>query len=132
MKEIILDGLASHIEEGTIQTWFVEENDPINEGDDLVEVSTEEGTITITSPSTGILAEVYYDEGEVVSRGEIICTVDDNEDYDEDEDEEDEDDDEDEDGEDEDHDEEDDKNADDEDFEDEDDSEDEDEFDDEK
>jgi pyruvate/2-oxoglutarate dehydrogenase complex dihydrolipoamide acyltransferase (E2) component len=77
MVEVALEGLAKNVDEATIQTWFVEEGDSVNEGDDLVELSTEEGMITITSPKTGILAEVYYDEGEMVAKGEILCTVDD-------------------------------------------------------
>ncbi len=77
MVEVALDGLAKNVDEATIQTWFVEEGDPVNEGDDLVELSTEEGMITITSPKTGVLAEVYYDEGELVAKGEILCSVDD-------------------------------------------------------
>ncbi len=77
MVEVALDGLAKNVDEATIQTWFVEEGDSVNEGDDLVELSTEEGMVTITSPKTGILAEVYYDEGELVAKGEILCSVDD-------------------------------------------------------
>lgn len=76
MLEVALEGLAKHIEEGTIQQWFVEEGDPVNAGDDLLEISTEDGAVTITAPVSGILAEVYYDEGEVVARGEILCMVD--------------------------------------------------------
>ncbi len=79
MVEVVLEGLPAKIEEATIQTWFVEEGDPINEGDDLVELSTEEGAIKVTSPASGILSEVYYDEGEAVAKGEILCIVDDEE-----------------------------------------------------
>lgn len=89
MVEVVLDGMASHLEEATIQSWFIEEGDVVNEGDELVEITTEDGTFTITSPAAGILAEVYYDEGEVVARGEVLCTIDDEADG-EDEDEEDE------------------------------------------
>ncbi len=79
MHEVALEGLGPHVEEGTVQTWFFEEGDPVNEGDDLVEITTEEGTVTIQAGSTGILAEVYYDEGEVVAKGEVLCTIDDEE-----------------------------------------------------
>ncbi|MBI3306910.1 MAG: hypothetical protein HYZ84_03805 [Candidatus Omnitrophica bacterium] len=79
MYEVALEGLGPHVSEGTIQTWFYEEGDPVNEGDDLVEVTTEEGTVTLQAGATGILAEVYYDEGEVVAKGEVMCTIDDEE-----------------------------------------------------
>ncbi len=96
MTEVTLEGLAPNAEEGTVQTWFFEEGDTVNEGDDLVELSTEGGVVTIHSPASGILAEVYYDEGEVVAKGEILCTIDDDS-MDDDDDEDDEEDDDDED-----------------------------------
>ena len=86
MKEVLLEGLAKHVEDATIQTWFFEEGDLVNEGDDLVELSSEEGTVMITAPSSGVLAEVYFDEGELVAKGEPICTIDDNESEDEEDD----------------------------------------------
>ena len=94
MVEVVLQGLAAHVEEATIHTWFFEEGDAINEGDDLVEVTSEEGTLMIASPVSGILAEVYYDEGELIAKGEILCTIDNEEPEEaEDEDEEEDDDD---------------------------------------
>ena len=79
MVEIVLDGLGPAIDEGTIQNWFFEEGDIISEGNDLVELSTEEGLLTIQAPVSGVLAEVYYDEGELVAKGEILCTIDEGE-----------------------------------------------------
>ena len=79
MVDVILEGLPSHIEEVTLHNWFFEEGDSVGEGDELVEVTTEEGTVTIQSPVAGVLAEVYYDEGEAVAKGEVLCTIDDEE-----------------------------------------------------
>ncbi len=77
MVEVPLEGLARNVEEATVKVWYVEEGDPVQEGDDLVELSTEEGVLMIHAPSSGILAEVYYDEGEVVAKGELLCCIDD-------------------------------------------------------
>ncbi len=93
MKEVALEGLSKNTEEATVQTWFFEEGDAINIGDDLVELTSEDGTVTVTAPISGILAEVYYDEGEVVAKGEVLCVIDDDSAEDEDEDEEEEEDD---------------------------------------
>lgn len=87
MVEVTLEGLPKNIEEATIQTWFIEEGDAVNEGDKLAELSTEDGPVTIVAPVSGILAEVCYDEGEAVTRGEILCVVDDDESDEEDEEE---------------------------------------------
>lgn len=93
MKEVTLEGLSKNTEEATIQTWFFEEGDAINEGDDLVELTSEDGTVSVSAPVSGILAEVYYDEGEVVAKGEVLCIIDDDADEDEDDEEDDDDDD---------------------------------------
>lgn len=79
MVEVVLEGLGDRVEEATIQRWYFEEGDPVREGDDLVELATDEGTVTISAKASGILAEVYYDEGEVVAKGEVLCTIDDQE-----------------------------------------------------
>ncbi len=96
MKEVCLEGLAPQIEEATIQKWFFEEGDRVNEGDEVVEVSTGESTLTLPAAASGVVAEVYFDEGETVPRGEVLCLIDDEKDLEEDDDEEEDDEDEDE------------------------------------
>lgn len=86
MREVILDAISEHLEEAVIQNWFYEEGDAVTEGDDLVEFTTEDGPVMIAAPCTGVLAEVYYDEGETVGRGEVLCVIDDDESDDEDDD----------------------------------------------
>lgn len=85
MIEILLEGLGPEVEEGTIQNWYYEEGDLVNEGDDLVSLSTEAGVVTIQAPATGILAEVYYDEGDLVAKGEVLCSIDNDDESEEDE-----------------------------------------------
>jgi pyruvate/2-oxoglutarate dehydrogenase complex dihydrolipoamide acyltransferase (E2) component len=76
MVEISLKSLGKQYAEATIQTWFFEEGDSIEAGDDLVELLTEDGVVTIQAPATGVLAEVYYDEGEMVTKEEPLCVID--------------------------------------------------------
>lgn len=85
MKEVLLEGLAKQVEEATIQSWFYEEGDSVSEGDELVEVTTSEGSVMISANASGVLAEVYFDEGETVPRGEVLCLIDDESSDDEDE-----------------------------------------------
>lgn len=79
MIEVVLNNLPPGVEEATIQTWYFEEGDAVMKGDEVVELTTEEGTVTVTAPAAGILAEVYYDEGESVGRGEVLCLIEDEE-----------------------------------------------------
>ena len=75
MTEVILEPLANGMEEGTIQRWYYEEGDRVEDGADLVEIISEEGTFKITAPIAGILGEVYFGVGETVSVGEILCEI---------------------------------------------------------
>ncbi len=85
MTEVLLGELGREVDEATITRWFFEEGDAVNAGDDLVELTSENGTFCIPAPAAGMLAEVYYDEGEAVQKGEIICMIDDENDQDKEE-----------------------------------------------
>ena len=83
MVEVILGNLPVGVHDATIQAWYFEEGDTLEKGDEIAELSTEEGPVTVTAPASGILAEVYYDEGETVERGEILCLIESDEDLEE-------------------------------------------------
>jgi len=83
MVEVILGNLPAGAHEATIQAWYFEEGDAVEKGDEIAELSTEEGPLTVSAPASGILAEVYYDEGETVERGEILCLIESDEDLEE-------------------------------------------------
>ena len=84
MIDVLAKGLAAHADEAVVKTWFFEEGDTVTAGDDLVELATEDATLTIAAPATGILAEVFFDEDETVQRDEVICVIDDEGDLDDD------------------------------------------------
>ena len=75
MTEVKLETFADGMEEATINYWCFEEGDRVEEGSDLVELVSEEETFKITAPCAGILGEVYFGEGDVVSVGEVLCEI---------------------------------------------------------
>ncbi len=75
MKEVILEPLAEGMEEASINYWYFEEGDRVEEGADLAEIISEEGTYKVTAPCAGVLGEVYFAEGESVSVGEVMCEI---------------------------------------------------------
>ena len=84
MVEVVLENLRGGAGHATIHTWYFEEGDAVSKGDEIVELSLEDGTVTVTAPAPGILAEVYYDEGETVEVGEALCLIEDEESFQED------------------------------------------------
>ncbi len=79
MLEVLAKGLGKHVDEATVKTWFFEEGDTVTEGDDLVELATEDSVVLITAPASGVLAEVCIDEDDAVQRDELLCIIDDEE-----------------------------------------------------
>jgi len=79
MFEVLAKGLGKNVDEATVKTWFFEEGDAVTEGDDLVELATEDSVVMISVPATGVLAEVCIDEDDTVQRDEVLCIIDDEE-----------------------------------------------------
>jgi pyruvate/2-oxoglutarate dehydrogenase complex dihydrolipoamide acyltransferase (E2) component len=97
VKQVIFDYSSDDVTTATVDYWHVDEGDAVEEGDDLVELRTEEGGLFVVSaPSGGILRERFYEPGDEVEVGDIIATIDDGivnidtDDLDEDDEEEDE------------------------------------------
>ncbi len=79
MYEVLAKGLGKNVDEATVKTWFFEEGDTVSEGDDLVELATEDAVVMISAPVSGTLAEVCIDEDDTVQRDEVLCVIDDEE-----------------------------------------------------
>ena len=79
MVEVSLENLPKGMGQATVQAWYFEEGDAVTKGDEIAELTTEEGSVTVSAPASGILAEVYYDEGESVELGEVLCLIEDEE-----------------------------------------------------
>lgn len=77
MKEVKLTELVEDMERAVISFWHIEEGDPIEEGDDLVEVIVGSTNYNVPSPFSGILNEVFFEEGDEVELGEVIATIED-------------------------------------------------------
>lgn len=77
MFEVVLENLPGGATQASIQAWHFEEGDAVTKGDEIVELAAGDGTVMVTAPATGILSEVYYDEGESVEAGEILCLIED-------------------------------------------------------
>jgi pyruvate dehydrogenase E2 component (dihydrolipoamide acetyltransferase) len=75
MMEVNLDELPGNQENATILFWHVEEGDQVEEGDELVKLSVDGKPFTFVSPVTGIINEIYFDEGEQIRIGDVLSTI---------------------------------------------------------
>ena len=69
--EIRLPDLGE-VEDVRVIEWLKAVGDPVEEGDDLVEVETEKTTFVIPSPGSGRLARIVANEGATVGRNGLM------------------------------------------------------------
>ena len=58
-----------------VSFWHVEEDEEFEEGNDLMEVSTQKATFNIPAPNTGKLIEILVQEGDVAILGDVIAII---------------------------------------------------------
>ncbi|MBI1883028.1 MAG: hypothetical protein HYS08_02345 [Chlamydiae bacterium] len=75
MIEVRLDELPNGYESATVEFWFVEEGDRATESGKFVKLSMDGKPFIFTSPATGVVSEIYCDEGEEISLGEVIAVL---------------------------------------------------------
>lgn len=75
-------------DEATVSFWYIEEDEEVEEGEDLVEMITEKTTFNVTAPVSGRLVEILTQEGDVVKVGDIVAVLETEEEDEEDEEEE--------------------------------------------
>lgn len=60
---------------GTVSMWLAAPGAAIQEGGDLVELTTDKAAFTVPSPVTGTLIETYVSPGNEVAVGDRLCTI---------------------------------------------------------
>lgn len=75
MKDVKLPELTEDMERAVISFWRFEEGDPVEEGDELVEVTVDSETFIVPCPYSGILNEIFFEEGDEVEVGEVIASI---------------------------------------------------------
>ncbi len=75
MNKVILPELGVGIDKATVSYWYFKEGEKVNEKDDLVELTTDKATFNLPSPSSGILSEIFFHEGDAVNIGAILAAI---------------------------------------------------------
>ena len=75
VEKILMPQLGESVTEGTINQWLVSVGTKVNKYDPLAEIITDKVTAEVPSSFTGIIKEIIAQEGETITVGEIICTI---------------------------------------------------------
>jgi pyruvate dehydrogenase E2 component (dihydrolipoamide acetyltransferase) len=73
--EVRMPRLDEDMEEGTINRWLINEGDPVNKGEHIVEVETQKVNYKIEAPGSGILRLILMHKGDTVPVNMIIAVI---------------------------------------------------------
>ncbi|MBN1793636.1 MAG: biotin/lipoyl-binding protein [Candidatus Omnitrophica bacterium] len=79
MIEVVVPEVSEEVKQLIVSYWHFEEGDHVDEGVDVVELATEKATFNIAAPSTGVIKEIFFEEGDIVSIGDILAVVEEDE-----------------------------------------------------
>ncbi|HMD57498.1 MAG TPA: dihydrolipoamide acetyltransferase family protein [Solirubrobacteraceae bacterium] len=74
-REIVMPRLSDTMEEGTILRWLKHDGEPVQRGEELVEIETDKANMTYESDLEGTLT-IVAGEGATLAVGEVIALVD--------------------------------------------------------
>ena len=69
-----LPDIGEGVVEGEIVAWHVKVGDSIKEDDQIVDIMTDKATVTIPSPTSGIVTELSGGVGDMIAVGSALVT----------------------------------------------------------
>jgi 2-oxoglutarate decarboxylase len=73
--DIVTPAGGESVTEGTILEWTVKVGDHVEDGDTVVELSTDKVDMELPAPAAGTITELLADEGETVTVGQVIARL---------------------------------------------------------
>ncbi|WP_085992135.1 dihydrolipoamide acetyltransferase family protein [Oceanobacillus senegalensis] len=73
--EIVMPKLGLTMTEGTVEHWFVKEGDQVEQGDPIVEISSEKLTSEVEAPQSGTIIKIASQEGDVIPSKEVMAYI---------------------------------------------------------
>ncbi len=78
VRQVIFDYVSDDVATASVDFWYVDEGNVVEEGDELVELRTDDGGLfTVSAPTAGILRERFYEQGDELEVGDVIATIED-------------------------------------------------------
>jgi pyruvate dehydrogenase E2 component (dihydrolipoamide acetyltransferase) len=74
MTEILMPALSDSMEQGLLLQWLIEDGQPVEAGDELVEIETDKATMTYQAEVAGTV-QIVVPAGATVAVGEVIARV---------------------------------------------------------
>jgi len=75
MTNVTLPPLAEGVDKANVSYWYHSVGDAIKEGEDLVELVTDKATFNLPAPVSGMLKEIFANEGDEVKIGQVLAAM---------------------------------------------------------
>ena len=76
--QLLMPEMGESVTEGTVLEWLVAEGDAVEEGQEMVEVSTDKVDAEVPAPASGTVAEILVQPDETVEVGKPLAVIDPN------------------------------------------------------
>ena len=76
--QLLMPEMGESVTEGTVLEWLVAEGDAVEEGQDMVEVSTDKVDAEVPAPSSGTVAKILVQPDETIEVGKPLAEIDPN------------------------------------------------------
>jgi len=73
--EVLLPKMGESVAEATITTWLKEVGDTIEEDEPIVEIATDKVDSEVPAPTSGVLKQKMFNEGDVVQVGAVFAII---------------------------------------------------------
>jgi 2-oxoglutarate dehydrogenase E1 component len=73
--DIVTPAGGESVTEGTILEWAVKVGDQVDDGDTVVELSTDKVDMELPAPAAGTITEILFEEGATVTVGQVIARL---------------------------------------------------------
>src|SRR5439155_23444501 len=73
--DIVTPTGGESVTEGTILEWAVKVGDAVEDGQTVVELSTDKVDMELPAPTAGVITEILAEEGDTVSVGQVIARM---------------------------------------------------------
>ena len=72
---VLMPQMGYDMKEGTVVRWRKHEGEAVSRGEVIAEIETDKATVEMEAYSTGVLAKIVVEEGQMVPVGELIALI---------------------------------------------------------